>query len=637
MENAEGLRPEQVETADFAIVRRGYEPEPVRRRLREAAAEIRRLDTVVAELSERLTGLEAASPDDLEAARIAEALGDEAVRVLQAARDAAQDRIDRAEAEGAEIVETARAEAMDVVEQGREEGRAAVQQAKAVRERLLTDLARRRRAQRIEVEQLRTVRDRLLESLSICQDGLAEWVEELVQVVPQARSAAQRAGLLIAAEPEPTAADIEAEIETGRLMGLRLDENSAETELDDDSDEAGSVSRDDGPIEHEAGSLGYDEHGAFEGERVEAVLADADAGDGDLAEDPQSEGLTGDAELADGAEWRDDADWRDDAELSGVVEITSEPSPDSPRPGALYDMEAESSTLAGEEPDEQAEYLTLADGAEWHDDAESLTPAGEERDDDAEALALAGEDESVVLVGDDAGESEDEVAESEASAEHDAVESLAARSASDADSIFARLRAVGASSAGPAGRADQETPGEVSDPVPPEAEPSEAIEEVEPSDLVEAHGPGEGVDEDDLIGNARAVAVGEMARRLKRMVVDEQGELLDALRRTGPRALGTGVRRVPEHYAQVVRGPLEDFASDIDVSVDDIDLLAAGQAVVSTLVEPTHDRLQEIAEEIDDIDELSAAVRAVYRESRSRRADAAAEAAFAKGWPEPIA
>ena len=631
MENAEGLRPEQVEAADFAIVRRGYEPEPVRRRLREAAAEIRRLNTVAAELSERLAGLEAASPDDLEAARIAEALGDEAVRVLQAARDAAQDRIERAEAESAEIVETARAAATAVAEEGRDQGRAAVQEAKAVRERLLTDLARRRRAQRIEVEQLRTVRDRLLESLSICQDGLAEWVEELVQVVPQARSAAQRAGLLIAAEPEPTAADIEAEIETGRLMGLPLDEASAEAELDDDSDEAGSVGLDDGPVEHEAGSPGHGEHGAFESEPGEAVLADADAdadahaSDGDLDGDPHSEGLTGDAALAEDAEWDADADadaeWHEDAELSGVVEITPGPSPDSPRPGALYDMEAESSTLAGEERDEQAGYLTLA---------------REEGDEDAESLALAGEDESVVLVGDDAGESEDEVTEPEASAEEGADESAAARSASGADAIFARLRAVGTASAGTAGTADQETPGEVSDPVPPEAEPSEEDEEVEPSDLSEAHGGAE-ADEDDLIGNARAVAVGEMARRLKRMVVDEQGELLDALRRTGPRALGTGVRTQPEHYAQAVRGPLEDFASDIDVSVDDIDLLAAGQAVVSTLVEPTLDLLQEIAEENDDIDQLSAAVRAVYRESRSRRADAAAEEAFAKGWPEPIA
>ena len=81
---------------------------------------------------------------------------------------------------------------------------------------------------------------------------------------------------------------------------------------------------------------------------------------------------------------------------------------------------------------------------------------------------------------------------------------------------------------------------------------------------------------------------------------------------------------------------MQDFASDIDVSIDDIDLEAAGDAIVSVLVEPARARLGELVEDTEDPDELSSAVRSVYRESRSRRADTAAEAAFAAGWPEPI-
>ena len=89
-------------------------------------------------------------------------------------------------------------------------------------------------------------------------------------------------------------------------------------------------------------------------------------------------------------------------------------------------------------------------------------------------------------------------------------------------------------------------------------------------------------------------------------------------------------------YTRAVRVPMQDFASDIDVSIDDVDLEAAGSAILSALVEPVRERLGELAESTDDPDELSTAVRSIYRESRSRRADTAAEAASSAGWPEPI-
>ena len=78
------------------------------------------------------------------------------------------------------------------------------------------------------------------------------------------------------------------------------------------------------------------------------------------------------------------------------------------------------------------------------------------------------------------------------------------------------------------------------------------------------------------------------------------------------------------------------YPSDIDVSIDDIDLAAAGAAILAVLVEPVRARLSDLVEETDDADELSSGVRSIYRESRSRRADSAAEAAFSAGWPEPI-
>ena len=156
----------------------------------------------------------------------------------------------------------------------------------------------------------------------------------------------------------------------------------------------------------------------------------------------------------------------------------------------------------------------------------------------------------------------------------------------------------------------------------------------EPGEAAPAGTAVEASEPDDLMSAARAVAVGGIARRLKRLVVDEQGELLDAMRRSGSRALrgATGA----DAYTRAALEPLQDFASDIDVSIDDIDLKAAGAAIVSVLVEPVRARLGELIEETDDSDELANAVRSIYRESRSRRAEAAAEAAFAAGWPEAV-
>ena len=164
--------------------------------------------------------------------------------------------------------------------------------------------------------------------------------------------------------------------------------------------------------------------------------------------------------------------------------------------------------------------------------------------------------------------------------------------------------------------------------------PSPAAEPAADEPATAAREPSE---PDDLVSAARAVAVGGIARRLKRLVVDEQGDLLDAIRRNGARALRGTISADSRAWVRAARVPMQDFASDIDVSIDDVDLEAAGDAIVSVLVEPVRARLDELVEDTEDADELSSAVRSVYRESRSRRADTAAEAAFAAGWPEPIA
>ena len=561
------LDPEAVEKADFGTVRRGYEPEPVRSRLREAAQEIRRLNGLVASLQERIAEFEATPPERLETARVVEALGDEAARVLQAARDAAQERFERAEAESDEIIGKARAAAAAIVEQGQEQGQEAVAEARNVRERILSDLAYQRHAHRVEVEQLRVIRDRLLEALSICREGLDGWISDLDQVGPRAAAAAERAGLRIAAEPELTVSEMEAEIHAARLAGLPLDVGSGPATSDDEAAAAGT---DTGPQEApEAGD--HSDAGA--------EPADADGADADAAEPADLEAL----------EELDELD-----EAGGHVEIVGyeddAPEPSGSAAVGLYDVEAESAFEfdAGPRPvHEQAPHLEA-----------DLPPVADEAPERALEVAAA----------------------------------------SGADAIFARLRSI-------TSRPASEPPPEREEPRPAAASGEEvpvaapAVDEpgeAAPAGEAPAGTAAQASEPDDLMSAARAVAEGGIARRLKRLVVDEQGELLDAMRRSGSRALRGVTGADAGAYTRAALEPLQDFASDIDVSIDDIDLKAAGAAIVSVLVEPVRARLDELIEETDDSDELANAVRSIYRESRSRRAEAAAEAAFAAGWPEAV-
>ena len=556
-----GLDPEAVEEIDFAKVRRGYEPESVHTRLREAAEEIRRLNALVGSLSDRISELEATPPETLESRRVAEALGDEATRVLQSASDAAQVQIERAEAEHARIVGEAEAAAAAIAEEGRERGKNMVVEAQSVRERILADLARKRHEHRVEVEQLRVTRERLLEALGIFRQGLDGWIDELVQAEPRAAAAAEQAGLRVAAQPESTVAELEAEISTARLAGMPLDGGSGE--------EAPAI---DDAAEGAAGSdADADTTPAQEGEAAGAGTAAAEVASDADADDPEAVG-----------------------EYVDLEGLTIGPSP-APKPAAavrLYDVEAETDAV-------------FDPGADPQEGPMSEAPDG----------AVADADEA---------------------------EPAADAPSADAEAIFARLRSITSQPVGepePWSAGSEVTDGGVVSPAgapEPEEFPDEFDDEIDEELDDGSEAATVPADPDDLVGAARAVAVGGIARRLKRLVVDEQGELLDAVRRNGVRAVRSAITGDTRAYTRAVRVPMQDFASDIDVSIDDVDLKAAGSAILSALVEPVRERLGELIERTDDPDELTAAVRSIYRESRSRRADAAAEAAFSAGWPEPI-
>jgi len=249
MVSSSPFSPEQLEVMTFEMVRKGYDPAHVKRVLGEAAAAIRSLQRERDQLLVQLADVKTTPTEPLEPHRVAEALGNEATQVLEAARAAAAERAERAEREAEAVraealaeAETIRAEAAQVkqdavadaelaaeqaVEEGRQRGRDMVNEAQVVRERMLTDLARKRQTGRAQVEQLRAGRDRLLEALSVTQASLDSALKDLVDSVPEARGAAERAGLRIANEEVPSVETLEAEIEAARLVGHPLVEGVA--------------------------------------------------------------------------------------------------------------------------------------------------------------------------------------------------------------------------------------------------------------------------------------------------------------------------------------------------------------------------------------------------------------------------
>ncbi|RMH85620.1 MAG: hypothetical protein D6683_01285, partial [Actinomyces sp.] len=105
-----------------------------------------------------------------------------------------------------------------------------------------------------------------------------------------------------------------------------------------------------------------------------------------------------------------------------------------------------------------------------------------------------------------------------------------------------------------------------------------------------------------------------LGRTLKRAVVDEQADLLDGLRREGVDAVARHLAGDPvERWRPVLADVLAD------VLVDDADVDAAVAVVVELVEDPLRYRLRAALDEGDDADELTAVLRAAYRDARGRR------------------
>ena len=179
--------PAAVGSAAFPTSRRGFDQGEVRDFLRMVAAELARLQERERFLENELRTMQTrgmSAPGRLDEETVTTLLGEEAARVLSTARDASTQIRDRAEEsatrlvkdaaedaariresamiEAARINEDAAHDAEAEIEMAKQQGRDMVNEARAYREKVLSELSRRRDAARGQIEQLLHGRDRLL-------------------------------------------------------------------------------------------------------------------------------------------------------------------------------------------------------------------------------------------------------------------------------------------------------------------------------------------------------------------------------------------------------------------------------------------------------------------------------------------
>ncbi len=127
------------------------------------------------------------------------------------------------------------------------------------------------------------------------------------------------------------------------------------------------------------------------------------------------------------------------------------------------------------------------------------------------------------------------------------------------------------------------------------------------------------------IEQAETIAV----RALKKVLVDDQGLLLDGVRRSGSDAIHVAVDD-PEHQAEPYVAALVPLLQDLAATLGaplSVDFSVAIEQIHTLALDPVRQRLLEVAELSSDEDELTDTVRAVYRETRSRRLPEAVAAA----------
>ncbi|HLY83736.1 MAG TPA: DivIVA domain-containing protein, partial [Acidimicrobiales bacterium] len=233
------LSPELIAQRGFLTSRRGFDPDEVKTFLARIAEEFRSMRQREATLERALRDAEerAAHPT-LDENTLMAAVGEETASILRSAHAAAADittkakdnaarilresheqaaamrqdaetvlarRTTEADAAAARIREAGEAEVEQLRQGARQEGetvraqaeaerKVTIEAAQGARERILSDLTRRRKVAVVQIEQLRVGRERLLEAYKVVRRTLDEVTDELQRADGEARAAAEAAG-----------------------------------------------------------------------------------------------------------------------------------------------------------------------------------------------------------------------------------------------------------------------------------------------------------------------------------------------------------------------------------------------------------------------------------------------------------
>ena len=199
--------PAAVSAASFNVSRRGFDQTEVRDFLRMVSAEMARLQERERFLESELKAMQTrgmSAPGMLDEEVVTALLGEEAARVLGTAREASSQIRLRAEEAATRLVkeassdatrlreeaeleavrrrEDAAADAEAEIELAKQQGRDMVNEAREYREKVLTELARRRELAREQIEQLIHNRDRLLNAFERARLATDDVMTGLVSV-----------------------------------------------------------------------------------------------------------------------------------------------------------------------------------------------------------------------------------------------------------------------------------------------------------------------------------------------------------------------------------------------------------------------------------------------------------------------
>ncbi|MEZ5371605.1 MAG: hypothetical protein R2704_02445 [Microthrixaceae bacterium] len=590
----------------------------------EATARMERLEE---ELAERRAEAEAEEREILERANAVLA------ERTEAAEEAAAELADLAENELAEAREAAR----EHIEAGKEEGRRLVVEAKTFRERILRDLAGRRKLARKQLEAMRAAQERLLGAFTACAVAVESATSELHTALPEAKVAADDAAKRVTDDIEDVVVAMEAAIATGELPAVVLGE-IGRPDLSGRSQLRSAAL----PVRHELESEGADEGADATAEVATdtAIEEDADeAGEAPSPEHPEA-GFEIEADAADGAT-------STDADIDAEEALDHTPSGDTEVSAAAESLDDEAT----------GEHSVVGDtgDADWADlDVDDLLGESDEPEHDEAAPSGQGRDHLRLVPGDAAVDGPaaeaDAVDAPETEPGSDGASTEPAAAAEGADDepkvgdLFSRLRAERDEAVAQARQTlgaeadDSEVSAAVSD----DDQADEVVAEADAEEIAEADDEPAvafGGSEADQILDRRDDSIGPIergvSRRVKRLVDDEQNELLDALRRS--RRNVTMAALLPDDEEQVA-SLVELLSSDLT------DAVAAGAASVAArsgtpvalgrknlerladqlrpviaarLVNPWRDEVASLIAEEPDRAQLGERLRAAYRERKT--------------------